>query len=111
MKKSSPCILAVSLVFAVLTGHAEGNVKLGHTKAQMCEACHGLDGRSRAPEVPNLSGQVESYIVAQLKAFKSGERKNEQMAVIVQSLSPQDIGDLAAYFSAIEVTIGKIPGD
>ena len=103
----------LSMLFLVVgvTAHAAGNVKAGHEKARMCEACHGLDGRSRVPEAPNLAGQIESYLVAQLKAFKAGERKNEQMSVMVQALSLQQIEDLAAYYSAIDVTVGKIPGE
>jgi cytochrome c553 len=46
--------------------------------------------------------------VRQLSAFKKGERKNEMMSVVVQSMSAQDIEDLAAYYAAIEVTV-KVP--
>lgn len=102
---------SILLVVAGGTAYAAGNVKAGHEKARMCETCHGLDGRSRVPEAPNLAGQIGSYIVTQLKAFKAGDRKNEQMSVMVQALSPQEIEDLAAYYSAIEVTVGKIPGE
>jgi cytochrome c553 len=52
----------------------------------------------------------EPYIVAQLQAFKSGTRKNDAMSVVAPSLSDTDVEDLAAYFSAIEVNIVKIPG-
>ncbi len=90
---------------------ALGNITAGRQKASMCDACHGLDGRSRMPEVPNLSGQGEGYVLSQLQAFKSGARKNEQMAVIVQALSPQAMEDLAAYFSAIEIKLVKVPGE
>jgi cytochrome c553 len=110
-KKPAPYILTLFLALSSFAAQAEGSVKLGRAKAQMCEACHGLDGRSKMPEVPNLSGQVEGYINAQLTAFKSGERKNEQMSVIAQSLSPEDIQNLASYYSKIEITVGKIPGN
>ncbi len=32
------------------------------------------------------------------------------MSIVIQELSPDDIENLAAYFSAIEITVGKIPG-
>jgi cytochrome c553 len=102
---------ALLLVAAAGNARGAGNVPAGREKARMCEACHGLDGRSRMPEAPNLAGQVEGYLAAQLMAFKSGQRRNEQMAVIVQALTPQQIDDLAAYYAAIEVKVGKIPGD
>jgi cytochrome c553 len=106
-------VVLSSLAFVLVESAAQAadKVKAGHEKARMCEACHGLDGRSKMPEAPNLAGQIENYLVVQLQAFKGGDRKNEQMSVIVQGLSPQDIEDLAAYYSAIEITDGKVPAE
>ena len=89
---------------------AAGDVKAGRAKALMCQACHGLDGLSKTPDTPNIAGQTEPYLVAQLQAFKSGVRKNDAMSVVASSLSDKDIEDLAAYFSAIEINVVKIPG-
>ena len=44
-----------------------GDVKAGAAKAMMCQACHGLDGLSKAPDSPNIAGQIEPYLVAQLQ--------------------------------------------
>ena len=87
-----------------------GDVKAGAAKAMMCQACHGLDGLSKTPDAPNIAGQIEPYLVAQLQAFKSGVRKNDAMSVVTPTLSDKDIEDLAAYFSAIEISVGKLPG-
>ena len=87
-----------------------GDVKAGRTKALMCQACHGLDGLSKTPDAPNIAAQIEPYIVAQLQAYKSGARKNDAMSVVAPSLSETDIEDLAAYFSAIEINVVKMPG-
>ncbi len=87
-----------------------GDVKAGAAKAMMCQTCHGLDGLSKTPDSPNIAGQIEPYLVAQLQAFKSGARKNDAMSVVTPSLSDKDIEDLAAYFSAIEISVGKLPG-
>ncbi len=76
----------------------------------MCQACHGTDGISNVPEAPNIAAQTESYLAMQLKAFKSGARKNETMSVVAQTLSDKDIEDLAAYFAAIEIKVVKVPG-
>ena len=40
------------------------------TTSIRCGECHGDDGISRKPDVPNLAGQKEAYLLAQLKAFK-----------------------------------------
>jgi cytochrome c553 len=36
-------------------------------------------------------------------------RKNDAMSAVTPALSDKDIEDLAAYFSAIEISIGKLP--
>ena len=72
--------------------------------------CHGVDGLAKIPEAPNIAGQNEAYLIEQLTAFKSGERKNEMMSVVVQDLSDADIENLAAYYSGIEISVGKTPG-
>src|ERR1700755_2257298 len=72
-----------------------GDVKAGRAKALMCQACHGLDGLSKVPDAPNIAGQIEPYLVAQLQAFKSGARNNEAMSVVIKSLPDQDIENLA----------------
>ena len=87
-----------------------GDVKAGRAKAMMCQACHGLDGLSKTPDAPSIAGQIEPYLVAQLQAFKTGARKNDAMSVVALSLSDKDIEDLAGYFAAIEVSVGKLPG-
>ncbi|MGA7995840.1 MAG: cytochrome c [Bradyrhizobium sp.] len=97
------------LVAAPSVSHA-GDVKAGRAKAMMCQACHGLDGLSKTPDAPNIAGQIEPYLVTQLQAFKSGLRKNDAMSVVAPSLSDKDIEDLAAYFAAIEISVGKLPG-
>jgi cytochrome c553 len=88
-----------------------GDVKAGGAKAMMCQACHGLDGLSKTPDAPNIAGQIEPYLVAQMQAFKSGLRKNDAMSVVMPPLSDQDIEDLAAYYATIEIKIVKVPGE
>jgi cytochrome c553 len=103
-------LVSICLVVASSGASNAGDVKAGRAKAMMCQACHGLDGLSKTPDAPNIAGQTEQYLVTQLQAFKSGVRKNDAMSVVAPSLSDQDVDDLAAYFSAIEISIGKLPG-
>jgi cytochrome c553 len=77
----------------------------GKTKAQMCAVCHGLDGIGKNPDVPNLAAESPIYVSNQLKAFKSGERQHEQMTIIAQGLSDEDIADLAAWYSSLKITV------
>jgi cytochrome c553 len=83
-----------------------GDAKAGRAKAEsVCGVCHGVDGLAKIPEAPNLAGQTETYLIEQITAFKSGERKNEMMSVVVQDLSDTDIENLAAYYSGIENSV------
>jgi len=77
----------------------------GKAKARACVNCHGLDGLSRQPDAPNIAGQIEMYLIEQLRAFRDGERRNPQMTVIAKPLSDADIENLAAWYSAVEITV------
>jgi cytochrome c553 len=103
-------LLPAGLLLAGVAPSDAGDVKAGSAKAMMCQACHGLDGLSKTPDAPNIAGQTEPYLVTQLQAFKTGLRKNDAMSVVTPPLSDQDIEDLAAYYSAIEVQVVKVPG-
>jgi cytochrome c553 len=78
--------------------------------AAKCQMCHGLDGQAKLPAAPNLAGQTEGYLVAQMQAFHSGARKNDMMSLVVPKLSESEMADVSAYYAAIEVKIGKVPG-
>jgi cytochrome c553 len=96
---------------ATAPGLAADTAKGRKIAAAKCQVCHGLDGLAKLPQAPNLAGQTEPYLAEQMEAFRSGERKNEMMTVVAKPLSDGDIADLAAYYAAIEVKIGKVPGE
>ena len=98
-------IIITGFVVSTLTSTlvmASGDAAAGKTKAATCSACHGANGISQVPINPNLAGQVPGYISAQLKAFKSGERKNAIMAGMAASLSDEDMDDLDAFYASLE---------
>lgn len=71
---------------------------------QVCSNCHGLKGSSESPNFPNLAGQTETYIAAQLKGFRSHGRRDpagfEYMWGLSRSLTDEQIRGLAAYYAA-----------
>jgi cytochrome c553 len=88
------------LALAMAAGPAAaGDAALGAQKAAVCGACHGMNGSSVNPEWPNLAGQPEPYVVAQLQQFKQGARANPLMTPMAAPLSEQDMKDLGAHFS------------
>lgn len=94
--------IAVSLMLALapVTLAAAGNPAAGQEKSVTCQACHGPDGHSIAPNYPNLAGQHESYLVQALRDYRSGKRSNAIMAGFAANLTDQDIDDLAAWFAS-----------
>jgi len=102
-------LMAVVLAAAAFTiggtAQADGSADSGKKKTQMCAGCHGIEGfRTAYPEVytvPKLGGQSANYIVAALKAYKSGDRSHPSMRAIAGSLSDQDMADLAAYYASV----------
>ena len=67
-----------------------------------CIGCHGIPGYKTAyPDVyhvPKIAGQQPAYIVAALKAYKSGERSHPSMRGIAASLSEEDMKKIADYY-------------
>ena len=66
---------------------------------EVCAACHGVDGIAPIAEYPKLAGQYPDYLAKALRDYKSGARKNAIMAGFAQTLTPQDIENLAAYYA------------
>lgn len=75
----------------------------GRAKAAACTVCHGPMGLSSAPDAPHLAGQPAMYVAAQLRAYRSGARKHEVMAVMAKPLTDDDIANLAAWFASIKI--------
>ena len=77
------------------------NIEDGRRKARQCVTCHGSDGVAKIPIAPHIGGEPAAYLIAQLGAFRGGDREHEMMSVVTKTLSDQDIADLAAYYAAL----------
>lgn len=70
---------------------------------QVCSACHGVAGVSTSPNFPNLAAQTPTYLVAQLKGFRSHDRSDpagfEYMWGLSRSLTDAQIAGLADYYA------------
>lgn len=97
MKILSGRLSLLIVLFFAKTGFAEGTP----AALNACFACHGVKGISGNGLWPNLAGQKEDYLVKQLKAFRSGERKDTLMNVQAVNLSDEDITKIAAFFSGV----------
>jgi cytochrome c553 len=106
----SPHSLAIGTVVAVALGAiatpalAQENKIPIENKIAQCQGCHGIrDWKTAFPEVyhvPKLGGQKQAYIVAALKAYKSGERDFPTMRAIAADLTDEQMQALAKYYGA-----------
>ena len=93
---------SIAAALALVPAAHAANIAAGKARVeQVCSACHGLEGISVADTIPNLGGQRERYIEAQLLNLKSGARQNSMMNNIASQLSRDDIANIAAYFSSM----------
>ncbi len=103
--------VSIVMVFASGMAQAAGDAAAGKVKSATCLACHGPDGNSPNPIWPKLAGQHPVYILKQLQAFKSGERKNNLMSPMAMPLTDADMLNLAAYFSSQKQSAGVASAD
>ena len=103
-------LLVSSATTAILAQDVRGDAKAGMAKNAMCIGCHGIKGyQASFPEVyrvPMISGQSAAYIASALREYQKGERKHPTMRAVSQSLTEQDMADLAAYYSGHGVVAG-----
>jgi cytochrome c553 len=102
-------LLGVIASLFLLTSHealAEGDAEAGQQKSATCAACHGVDGNSVVAMWPKIAGQHEQYLARHIQLIKDNARPVPEMYGIAQTLSDQDILDLAAYYSSQTITPG-----
>jgi cytochrome c len=97
-------IAAFALVLAGTAPNAHAQDGKALYTAKGCPACHGADGnKPLGPGYPKTKGQDETYIINQIKAFKSGERKGAQsalMAPMAMTLSDKEAAAIAKFLSS-----------
>jgi cytochrome c553 len=93
-------VLVAGIAFASPAAHAADEIE---AKVQVCAKCHGLNGVSIDPKtIPAIWGQQQSYLMKQLRDFRTGERASPIMAPIAKDLAEGDLRKIAAYFAARE---------
>lgn len=102
MKRKILTVLSAVALVAASNVTFAADAAAGKAKSAMCVGCHGPKGISLAPIYPNLAGQKEAYLSAQIKAFRDGVRVNATMAPMVKGLTDADADNLAAYFSSLK---------
>lgn len=70
----------------------------GHERIRFCGNCHGENGNSKRPHIPNLAEQNPVYLFNAFEKFASGERKDYVMSKLAPVLTLEDRVNVAIYF-------------
>ena len=72
----------------------------GKALAAACVKCHGDEGNSKTRGVPSLAGQQPHYLVAAIREYHRGDRKQGPMESILRDASAGELESLALYFAS-----------
>lgn len=64
-----------------------------------CFSCHGLDGKGTGPDIPNLGGQKEAYLLNALNGYRTGTRQHAALQQLSSELTEADVINIAAYYA------------
>lgn len=78
---------------AVMTGASTSML------AQTCNGCHGFNGASEGPAIPNIGGVSKDYMIELMKGFKSGDVKSTIMGRIAKGYTDEEIEQISGYFA------------
>lgn len=100
--------------FSYLMGDAARQAQAyaaGQERAVFCGYCHGENGNSKRPHIPNLASQNPVYLFQSFEKFASGDRIDFVMSKLAKSLTLEDRVNIAVYFSQQKVATAGRPAD
>lgn len=110
----SPAVLAQSMPDRLKATLASPSAtaaaaEAGRKASQFCANCHGADGNSKLPEVPNLAGQNPVYLLEQVRKFGAGERHDQWMEPLIKLLHDDERLNIVVYYSTMAVVPPRAP--
>ena len=109
---------AIAVVLPVVAQEMKGDPVRGQQLAYTCYGCHGVPNYKNVYptySVPKLQGQHPEYLAIALLGYKSGQRAHATMHAQAQTMSEQDMRDIAAFLadkpiqSAPAKPVGDVP--
>jgi cytochrome c553 len=88
---------------------ASDPLERGKAAAASCGGCHGELGVSKIPGMPSLVGLDPKYLVTAMKAYQSGQRKDQMMKSLLAALGDADFNNIALYFGLQKVERAQTP--
>ena len=83
----------------------------GQERIRFCGNCHGENGNSKRPHIPNLAQQNPVYLFNAFEKFANGQRKDFVMSKLAPTLSMEDRVNIAIYFGQQKVLSHDEPVD
>lgn len=78
-----------------------GDAAAGKALAAQCAKCHGLDGVLAHSGAPFIAGLEQDYLIRSLLAYAEGARKHDAMQAIADTLGPEKLADVSAYYAQL----------
>ncbi len=78
-----------------------GDIAHGKKLSGTCMGCHN-DDTTAGSSNPRLAGQHANYLEKAMQEYKAGTRPSPLMQSMLQTLSEDDMKDLAAYFTSLQ---------
>ena len=94
-------LAACALAAALAVCSADALAQSLPDKIAQCEACHGKDGRSADPKIPNIGGQPKLAVMYQLFFYRDGRRKSEEMNLIAKALTDAELTAIAEHVAKL----------
>ena len=99
--------LAFFAAWSFAVAQSNGDVAEGRILAEKsCVYCHGPDGNGNnglppytSDIIPHISGQPQPYFINSMGAYKQGTRLDDDMNIVSEQLSDEDIRNLAACYA------------
>ncbi len=73
----------------------------GRREARFCDNCHGQNGVSVHPHIPNLAGQNPVYLAHQNEKFADGRRQDPFMTRLLKAIAAEDRFNLAIHYASL----------
>ena len=83
----------------------------GQERIRFCGNCHGENGNSKRPYIPNLAEQNPVYLFNAFEKFASGERQDFIMSKLAPTLTLEDRVNVAIYFGQQKLLAHTEPVD
>jgi cytochrome c553 len=77
--------------------------------AAACAGCHGNEGVSLIPAIPSLVGLDPKYLADAMKAYKSGQRKNDTMKAMLAPVGEPAMNNIALFYALQPAVATKSP--